>query len=833
MASRDVAPHHGPSSPLLGTPVPVLYARGAQAGAAGARPSARWGNVTLHAATVDVFPDDERLDEERARPLARELGLTDDELDRIVETLGRMPSVSELGMYSVMWSEHCSYKSSRMHLRGLPTTGPQVLVGPGENAGVVDVGDGLAVTFKIESHNHPSAVEPVQGAATGVGGILRDILTMGARPIAVMDALRFGDPGGWTALDGTTVPVDARQRHLVDGVVRGVGLYGNCVGVPNIGGETVFDPDYAENPLVNALAVGLLRHEDLQLARAERAGDLAVLLGSATGRDGIGGASVLASATFEDDGEDRRPNVQIGDPFAEKLLIECCLELYHGGLVSGIQDMGAAGIACATSELSSAASMGMRVDLDRVHLRDDTMASWEILCSESQERMLALVRPDRLDEVLAVAARWQVPASVIGEVVEGSTLTLTAPRRRRRRAARAQPRRRGPGARPSARAPRPHGRARRRRRGGRRPARRGARLAGGDVATLLLRALGSPMLASKRWVHEQYDHLVLGGTVLPPGAAGAGVVRLEGTERAVALSTVGNGRWCELDPREGTRRAVAAAYRDVACTGARPLATTNCLNMGDPTRPDQMWQLVEVIGGLGDACVALDVPVTGGNVSLYNATRGRPIPPTPVIGIIGVLDRASDAVARSVRADGDELWLIGAPTTRGLAGSELVRLLGREPGGVLAPVDPDLERRLAGVLGALAREGALRSAGSIGRGGLVAALVRACVGGGRGARITLPDVDGAPATRDGRQLAQALFSEAPGRVLVSVALADATTLAARCEAAGVTAARLGVVGGDAITLDGVADLPLDVVTRVHRDTLHAALGELDTDGAGE
>jgi phosphoribosylformylglycinamidine synthase subunit PurL len=476
--------------------------------------------------------------------------------------------------------------------------------------------------------------------------------------------------------------------------------------------------------------------------------------------------------------------------------------------------------------------MGMRVDLDRVHLRDDTMASWEILCSESQERMLALVRPDRLDEVLAVAARWQVPASVIGEVVEGSTLTLL----RRGEVVAAPPARsladEGPVLdRPRARPDRMdalaavdaedvdlHAEA--------------ARLAAGDVATLLLRALGSPMLASKRWVHEQYDHLVLGGTVLPPGAAGAGVVRLEGTERAVALSTVGNGRWCELDPREGTRRAVAAAYRDVACTGARPLATTNCLNMGDPTRPDQMWQLVEVIGGLGDACAALDVPVTGGNVSLYNATRGRPIPPTPVIGIIGVLDRASDAVARSVRADGDELWVLGAPTTRGLAGSELVRLLGREPGGVLAPVDPDLERRLAGVLGALAGEGVLRSAGSIGRGGLVAALVRACVGGGRGARIALPDVDGAPATRDGRQLAQALFSEAPGRVLVSVAPADATTLAARCEAAGVTAVLLGVIGGDAITLDGVADLPLDVVTRVHRDTLHAALGELDTDGAG-
>jgi len=786
--------------------------------------------VTQDATADTVFPEDEQLDEVRARPLARELGLTDDELDRIVETLGRVPSVSELGMYSVMWSEHCSYKSSRMHLRGLPTTGPQVLVGPGENAGVVDVGDGLAVTFKIESHNHPSAIEPVQGAATGVGGILRDILTMGARPIAVMDALRFGDPGGWTDLDGNTVPVDERQRHLVDGVVRGVGLYGNCVGVPNIGGETVFDPDYADNPLVNALAVGVLRHEDLQLARAERAGDLAVLLGSATGRDGIGGASVLASATFEDDGADRRPNVQIGDPFAEKLLIECCLELYHRGLVSGIQDMGAAGIACATSELSSAASMGMRVDLDRVHLRDDTMASWEILCSESQERMLALVRPEQLDEVLALAARWQVPASVIGEVVEGDTLTLL---------------RRGEViATPPARSLADEGPVLDRPRA--RPDRMDALAAidgedidlaaeatarGVAVATLLARIIATPMIASKRWVHEQYDHLVLGGTVLPPGAAGAGVVRLEGTDRAVALSTVGNGRWCELDPREGTRRVVAAAHRDVACTGARPLATTNCLNMGDPTRPDVMWQLVEVIGGLGDACAALDVPVTGGNVSLYNATRGRPIPPTPVVGILGVLDRAGAAVARSVRDDGDgerdELWLIGAPTADGLAASELARLLGRPLGGVLAPVDLELEARLADVLVGAAGADELRSAGSIGRGGLLAALVRACVGsggttdGGLGATVTLPEGD----------MTQALFSEAPGRVLVSVTPQRSAALLTRCEAAGVGAVRLGTVGGDMLRITGVADLPLDAVRRAHHDTLPAALGELAEVGA--
>jgi phosphoribosylformylglycinamidine synthase II len=779
-----------------------------------------------------AFPPDEAVTPERAAVLARELGLEDGELARIAATLGRTPSVSELGMYSVMWSEHCSYKSSRIHLRGLPTTGPQVLAGPGENAGVVDVGEGLAVTFKVESHNHPSAVEPVQGAATGVGGILRDILTMGARPIAVMDALRVGDPGGWTRPDGTVVPPVARQRFLLDGVVRGVGLYGNCVGVPNVGGETVLDDAYADNPLVNAFALGVLRHEDLQRARAERPGDLAVLLGSATGRDGIGGASVLASATFEAGGEDKRPNVQIGDPFAEKLLIECCLELYARGLVSGIQDMGAAGIACATSELASAASMGMEVDLDAVHLRDPTMASWEILCSESQERMLALVRPDRLDDVLAVAARWQVPASVIGEVVAGTTLRL----RRRGEVVAEAPARSLADEGPLLDRPRA------------RPAERDALAAvaadavdlhaeaaertGGDLGLLLARLLAAPALAGKDWVHEQYDDTVRGGTVLPPGAAGAGVVRLPGTRRAVAMALVGNGRWCEVDPREGTRWVTAAAFRDVACTGARPLATTNCLNLGDPTRPGQMWELVEVVGGLGDACAALGVPVTGGNVSLYNATAGRPIPPTPVVGIVGVLADAAHAVGRALRGPAgaavpDAVLLLGVPSVAaaagasGLAGSELRRLLGLPVGGVLAPVDPDLERRLADVLVAAATDGMLVSAASVARGGLLAALVRGAVAGGTGVRLDLP-VD---VTADGRRLAQLLFSEAPGRVLVSVADDDVAALTARAAAADVPVVRLGTVGGDAIVLGAAATLGLAAVTAAHRAALPRAMGE--------
>jgi phosphoribosylformylglycinamidine synthase II len=751
--------------------------------------------TALTSTTAPALPPDERLDAERARELGVELGLTLDEVDRIVATLGRVPSVSELGMYSVMWSEHCSYKSSRIHLRHLPTDGPQVLVGPGENAGVVDVGDGLAVTFKIESHNHPSFVEPFQGAATGVGGILRDILTMGARPIAIMDPLRFGDPGGWVDGTGERRPVDHQQRHLIDGVVRGVGGYGNCVGVPNIGGETVFDDGYAGNPLVNVLAIGVLAHDRLQRARAERPGDLAVLVGSSTGRDGIGGASVLASQQFDEGLDAKRPNVQVGDPFAEKLLIECCLELYDRGLVRGIQDMGAAGIACSTSELASAASMGMRVDLDRVHLRQPGMASWEILCSESQERMLVLVDPERLDELLEVTARWGVDASVVGEVTDGDRLVIErdgavvadAPARS---LADEGPVLDRPYARPAS----------------------ADALAEVDAETLdvvavarkrrigldelLLDLVASPNLASKRWVHEQYDHLVLGGTVLGPGDAGAGVVRLPGTERAVACATVGNGRWCELDPREGTRRVVATAVRRVAAAGARPLAATNCLNLGDPGREDVMWQLVEVIGGLGEACAALDVPVTGGNVSLYNETRGVAIPPTPVVGILGLMDAADHAVGTAFEDDGDTILLVGAPTVPGLAASEFQRFLAAPLGGALAPVDLAHEARLAAGLASAAAAGLVASAREVSRGGLLAALVDAATGGDVGAAI---DLARAGAVTLG--LTQTLLSESPGRAIVTVNPVREAALVAHLEAAGLAVVEIGGVGGDALVLE--------------------------------
>jgi phosphoribosylformylglycinamidine synthase subunit PurL len=763
---------------------------------------------------VRTFPPAETLTPERARELGHELGLRGDEYDRIVATLGRTPTVAELGMYSVMWSEHCSYKSSKVHLRTLPTEGPHVLVGPGENAGVVDVGDGLAVSFKIESHNHPSFVEPYQGAATGVGGILRDIFTMGARPIAVMDPLRFGDPGGWADGTGRTREPDAFQRHLVDGVVRGVGGYGNCVGVPNIGGETVFDDTYAGNPLVNVLAIGVLQRDQLQLARAEAPGDVAVLLGSATGRDGIGGASVLASQEFDEGLDDKRPNVQVGDPFAEKLLIECCLDLYERDLLSGIQDMGAAGIACSTSELASAASMGMAVDLDLVHLREPSMESWEILCSESQERMLALVAPDKLDEVLAVAATWGVPASVIGEVVEGDALVLRrdgeivadCPARSLADEGPVydRPRQRpswlddyaavdaetvelplGPGA-PFA-----------------------------DLGTFALAFLRSPNVASKRWITEQYDQHVLAGTVLGPGMAGAGVVRLPDSRKAVACATDGNGRWCELDPREGTRRVVAEAFRNVACTGARPLGTTNCLNFGNPERPEIMWQLAESIAGMGEACAALGIPVTGGNVSLYNETSGRAIHPTPVVGVLGVLEDAEDAVGAGFEDEGDIVFLLGSPTVPGLAGSELQRFLDLPLGGQLAPVDLDLEAAIAEVLHVAAREQLVQTAHDVSGGGLLTTLAESSVAGAIGVEVSLPPE---------LSSAQALWSEAPGRVVVTVASQHVRTFAQLCADAEVPLADIGTVGGDRLVVRDLLDLPLDEVEEAFEGGLAGTLG---------
>ncbi|MDQ4130795.1 MAG: phosphoribosylformylglycinamidine synthase subunit PurL, partial [Actinomycetota bacterium] len=592
---------------------------------------------------------------------------------------------------------------------------------------------------------------------------------------------------------------------LIDGVVRGVGGYGNCVGVPNIGGETVFDETYGGNPLVNVLCVGVLPADRLQLARAQRAGDLAVLIGSATGRDGIGGASVLASATFEAESAAKRPRVQVGDPFTEKLLIECCLELYDRSLLRGIQDMGAAGITCSSAEMAAKAGLGMRMDLSQVHLREPDMASWEILCSESQERMLALVAPEDLSEVLGVCEKWALPASVVGEVTADERLMVL----RDGQVVADTPARSLVEEAPDYTRPR------------RRPewldryatVNADALSLPPDLPRLVFDLLASPNVCSKRWVYEQYDALVGSTTVAGPGGD-AGVVRLADSRRAVAVATDGNGRWCELDPREGTRRVVAEAARNVACAGALPIAATNCLNFGNPERPEIMWQFAEAVAGLGEACVALGTPVTGGNVSFYNETRGRAVHPTPVVGVLGLLEDLSHAVSIGFVAEGDVVLHIGAPTRPGLAGSELQRLLGAPLGGRLEPIDLEAERRLHGLLVAAARLGLLRSAHDVSGGGLVTTVAESCLAGGLGVRY-LPE--------PGVDVAQLLFSESPGRVIVTVPWPDVRDFEGLCEVRGVWARRAGVVVGDSLEIQGIVDLPLQAIRAGWENGLAAVL----------
>ena len=715
-----------------------------------------------------------------APALHRALGLTDDELDAIRERLGRDPNDLELAMFSVMWSEHCSYKSSKPLLRTLPTAGAGVVAGPGENAGVVSIGDGLAVAFKLESHNHPSAVEPYQGAATGVGGILRDIFTMGARPIAVLDALRFGDPS------------DPRTRHLVDGVVRGVGGYGNCVGVPTVGGELVFDPSYGDNPLVNVMAIGILEERLLTLASAPGPGNLAVLFGSATGRDGIGGASVLASATFTDQDASKRPSVQVGDPFAEKLLIEASLELIERGLVEGLQDLGAAGITCATSETADRAGTGIRVDLDAIPRREPGLEPFEVMISESQERMLAAVLPERYADVAAVCERWGLPCAVIGRVtadgditiVEGgldngrelaripaSALTsdaivhdrIAAPPERRRLAP-------APGVPEVASDQLPE--------------------RGMDPGAVLQALLGSPNLASRRVVFEQYDSTVQAATVAGPGR-GAAVLRVQGTSKALVAATDGNAGVSAVDPWLGAAMSVTEAARNVAITGARPLGVTNCLNYGDPTKPDAFWQLSEAVRGLGDACRALNLPVTGGNVSLYNeSARGR-IAPTPQIGVVGLLDDAAAAIGPAFRGAGDAILLVGEAGP-GLAGSEYARVAGVASDDGPPALDLDLERRLqAFVIEAVAR-GLLASAQDVSGGGFAVALAEAAMWGRAGAHVRLP-VTSSPAVD--------LFGESPSRLIASAAARHAPAVALLARQHGLPVEQIGTVGGDRLVVE--------------------------------
>jgi phosphoribosylformylglycinamidine synthase len=731
---------------------------------------------------------------EAAQPF-KELGLTPDEYQKIRDILGRRPTAAELALYSVMWSEHCSYKSSKVHLRNLAPDAAQsqhLLAGIGANAGVVDIGQGYAVTFKIESHNHPSFVEPHQGAATGIGGIVRDILAMGARPIAVMDALRFG-------------PADAHDTaRVLPGVVSGISFYGNCLGLPNIGGELVFDPCYSGNPLVNALCVGIMKHGDLQSAVAEGAGNKVVLFGSRTGPDGVGGASVLASATFGDEGKAaKRPSVQVGDPFMEKLLIECCLELFAAGLIEGIQDLGAAGVACATTELAAGGDGGMSVDMDSIPLRDPSLTPAEILMSESQERMMAVVRPDQVEAFLVICRRWDVEATVIGEVTADETLTMTwrgdvvvqiPPR-----TAADGPVYQRPLARPddldALRADDPG---------------RLSRPAGGAaLRDTLLRLLASPGLADKRWVTQQYDHLVRGNTVLAMPDDG-GLVRIdEETGLGIALATDGNGRYCKLDPYQGTQLALAEAYRNVAMTGAVPFAVTNCLNFGSPEDPAVMWQLAEAVRGLADGCQTLGIPVTGGNVSLYNQTGATAIHPTPVIGVLGVHDDVRQRLAAGFAADGAQLVLLGA-TEAEFGGSAWAEVVHQHLGGRPPAVSLEAERELARLIAAAARDGVLASAHDLSDGGLAVALAESCLRGGRGARVT---VGGDPFTT--------LFSESAGRALVSVAAGREADFAALAAQHGVPVTVLGAVAGDALTVEDLFDVPLTDLERTWSSTLPA------------
>lgn len=727
-----------------------------------------------------------------AVPLHRALGLTDEELDAIRGKLGRDPNDLELAMFSVMWSEHCSYKSSRPLLRTLPTKGEDVVAGVGEQAGVVSIGDGLAVAFKIESHNHPSAVEPYQGAATGVGGILRDVFAMGARPIAVLDALRFGDPG------------DPRTRHLVDGVVRGVGGYGNCVGVPTVGGELVFDPSYQGNPLVNVMAIGLLEDGMLTRNAAEGPGNLVVLYGSTTGRDGIGGASVLASATFGAEEGSKRPSVQVGDPFAEKLLIEATLELIARRLVVGVQDLGAAGITCATCETADKAGTGMLVDLDAIPRREPGMEPFEVMISESQERMVAIVTPDRWEAVREVCARWGVPAAVIGRVTEGTEIVvLTGPDGAGALDAEGRP---VDGARELARIPAAAlaSEAIVFERASRAPERRRPApapgvplepidtlpLRGQDPGAVLLALIGSPNLASRRTVFEQYDHNVQANTVAGPGR-GAAVLRIKGTTKALVATTDGNASVGAVDPWLGAAMSVAEATRNVSITGARPLGVTNCLNFGDPTRPEAFWQLAEAVRGLGDACRALGLPVTGGNVSLYNESPGSAIHPTPEIGVVGLLEDVARRAGPAFTADGNAVVLVGEPGP-GLAGSEYARLAGDAAEDDAPMLDLDRERRVQAFVREAIARGLVEAAQDVSGGGLAVALAEMCVWGGRGATLRV-GVGDTPAV--------VLFGESPSRIVVEVVPRHVPALVLLARHHGLPVEELGTTGGDRLVVE--------------------------------
>jgi len=782
--------------------------------------------------------------------IAAEHGVTKDEYARMQKILGRDPNITELGIFSVMWSEHCSYKSSKVHLKRLPTRGKLVVQGPGENAGVVDIGDGLVAAFKIESHNHPSYVEPFQGATTGVGGILRDIFTMGARPIAVLDSLRFGpiteeglagasgsafatrgEDGGLKAA-ATKEEIKANRR-ILDGVIRGVANYGNCFGVPTIGGEVCFEPCYAQNPLVNALALGIARKEDIFLAKAKGVGNPVIYVGAKTGRDGIHGASLLASAEFTEESQQKRPNVQVGDPFVEKLLLEACIEAMRTGAVVAIQDMGAAGLTCSTMEMASRGGTGIEIDLAKVPQRETGMTPYEIMLSESQERMLLVAERGREREVLDVFKKWGLDAVVIGEVKDGELAVVknhgvVAAEIPAHPLAEEGPVYQRPIAAPATRvesekdwfsfsAP------------------------GTELTENFKKLLASPAIASKRWITEQYDTMVRTNTLAGPGASDAAVVRIKESEkdgpngktmRALALSTDGNGRWCQLNPKVGAMHAVAEAARNVATSGARPIAATNCLNFGSPEKPEVMWQFSRAIDGIAEACTALGTPITGGNVSFYNETLGKSIYPTPVIGVLGILEDASRVVKIAFRNAGDVIVLLDgvdaaerarhAVPLREFSSSEYSKTVGYVVAGEPPAIDLAAEKRLIDCLVALATDGVVVSAHDISDGGLALTLAESCFASPKafGANVKLEDSDAAAEF--------ALFGERGARCVVSVAPAKLAALQGIARQYGVEASEIGqVTSGPSLSIEhkgrAVIDSPVEGLRDVWANSLERTL----------
>ncbi|MEQ1352954.1 MAG: phosphoribosylformylglycinamidine synthase subunit PurL [Candidatus Acidiferrum sp.] len=731
--------------------------------------------------------------------IAAEHGLSAPEYARVQEILGRDPNITELGIFSVMWSEHCSYKSSKVHLKRLPVRGKLVVQGPGENAGVVDIGDGLVAAFKIESHNHPSFVEPFQGATTGVGGILRDIFTMGARPIAILDSLRFGPITPEKSAPSVAAETIAKNRRILDGVIRGVASYGNSFGVPTIGGEVCFEPCYSQNPLVNALALGIAKKEDLFFAKARGTGNPVIYVGAKTGRDGIHGASLLASAEFTEESQQKRPNVQVGDPFIEKLLLEACLEAMATGAVVAIQDMGAAGLTCSTTEMASRGGTGIEIDLGRVPQRETGMTPYEIMLSESQERMLLVAEKGREPEVLQVFKKWGLDAVVVGEVADGGLLRVKDHGQVVAEIPAHPLAEEGPVYRRPITPPAPR-------------AETSADWfafapANKNLTDNFKRLLASPAIASKGWITEQYDTMVRTNTLAVPGAGDAAVVRIKGTKRALALATDGNGRWCQLNPRLGAMHAVAEAARNVACSGARPIAATNCLNFGSPEKPAVMWQFSEIIDGLAEACTALETPITGGNVSFYNETLGASIYPTPVIGILGVIEDAANVLKSGFRNSGDIIILLDglkepAPVTvntadaltadlaREFSSSEYSKSVAGIVAGQPPAIDLAAEKRLQQCLLALASSQSLQSAHDLSDGGLAVTLAESCFAAPKlGAQMTLQH--NAPAE-------SFLFGERGARAVISIAPTKLDGILHLAREHGVAATEIGNVTSDGI-----------------------------------